>query len=309
MEHFPNISITDLEIEKEFTQEKIEKSLQNPEDVFAEHELSEEARFSNFQTYENIIQDEKNILGSGNAAIVFKESENSCLKCVWEKLDIAIKNNRTEKLPSNLKRLHSIQEYFQEIKAKKRHLTSKGLRFEPDNSALKEAGLQIVAREILKKEGLEKMVPQFYTVLNLKEEDEGEEGGLPYDAVQDVYLMSMEEIKGKNLEEIILKYSDSPEIIEKLDISNIENKLTRSLDLFHKQGLFHKDISLRNIMIDFQTGDPIWIDFGKSKYSQNSDTDKEDDIESLRKTMSHLKQFLANPKLKSTSLKEDYSNF
>jgi len=294
LESFPEKVITKkIESEEDFD---IERALEKPESIFIEKEASPETRKEDLAVYEKILSDEEKIIGSGNAAVVLEETEKNCIKCMWNSLDVEIKGKKFDLLPKKWQQLRKIQNYFQEINAKKRKLMSSNLRFEADNKPLEEAGFQITARKILEKEGLEKMVPELHSILRIKSEDEGEIKNCPYYTSEDTTLISMEKVNGKkNIEDLILGYPENEEVINNLDINNVKGKLTKAIKLFHENNLLHKDFSIRNVMIDFETGDPVIIDFGKSKYEAEGTEEKIKEEENLKTVDPAAKQFKYDP--------------
>ncbi len=302
IESFPNLNIKEEKTKEVFD---VEKVLERPESIFAEQEPTEKTKQEAADVYEEILIDQENVIGLGNAGVVLNETENACLKCVWEKADVEIKGKRFDLLPKKLRRLRDVQNYFAEINAKKRKFVSQGLSFEADNSPLKEAGLQIAAREILKKEGLEHIIPEINSILRLKDENEGEIEGYPYDAMEDVCLISMEKVKGRSFEDMILNYPEDQEIIEKINVDKIAKTLERSLEILHEQGLSHRDLSPRNVMINYETGEPAIIDFGKSKHDRNQTSDQEE-LDQLKRLILLLKRFQINPKKERDNLSTAY---
>lgn len=287
----------------------IKESLENPESIFegleAPSDLVEEA----LSVYEKILTDNDKFLGSGNAGIVFKESEKACFKCVWEALDVEIKNKRFDLLPQKEQKLRKVYDYFEEIKQKKRKLVLSGYSFESDNQPLKEAGFQEIAKRILDEKGMGDMIPGILGVVELESEDEGEINDLPYYTREKVYLISMETVDGINIEDLILKHPENSDILEKINFDSFEQKIFSALKELHGAGLSHKDLSLRNIMINRSTGEPKIIDFGKSKLVTIDSPECESDNNSAKNVLNHLKSFLNDPKKKKENLISGFEKF
>ena len=51
---------------------------------------------------------------------------------------------------------------------------------------------------------------------------------------------------------------------ESFDASSFFEKLNEYLEIMHKNDLYHRDLAPGNVMIDFQTGEPVIIDFGQA---------------------------------------------
>lgn len=305
LESFPNLQAKEIKINQEFD---IEKALERPESIFTEIDAPENVKESNLKNYEKIILNEESLLGSGNAGIVFKESESACLKCVWESLSVEMKMKKFQLLSPRAQKLRHISEYFNEIREKRRRLSTSGFQFESDNAPLKEAGFQVAAKKILGTKGLEEMVPGLQGVLRFEDEEEGEIEGLPYYIGEKVLLISMERVNGVNIEDLILHYPENSEILEKIDMPKFEQKLRAALQVIHGAGLCHKDLSIRNVMIDFESGEPRLIDFGKAKKTSNSN-EFEEENRLADNILGHLKKFQLNPEGKKKDLEAGYKKF
>jgi serine/threonine protein kinase len=305
LESFPNLQAKEIKINREFD---IEKTLEKPESIFTEIDAPQEVKEAGLTTYERIILSNESLLGSGNAGIVFKESEKTCLKCVWESLSVEMKFKRFQLLPQKAQKLRQISEYFSEINEKRRKLSTSGFQFESDNAPLKEAGLQVAAKKILERKDMGRMVPGLKGVLEFETEDEGEVENLPYYIQEKVLLISMERVSGVNIEDLILNYPENSEILEKIDMPGFEQKLKAALQELHAAGLCHKDLSIRNVMIDFESGEPRLIDFGKAKATDDS-ADFEEENRLADNVLGHLKRFKANPAEKRKDLEAGYKKF
>jgi len=304
-ESFPNLQAREIKINQEFD---IAKALERPESVFTEMEAHQNVKEAGLATYEKIIMNNESFLGSGNAGIVFKESEKTCLKCVWESLMVGIKNQRFTLLPAKAQKLKRISDYFDEIKQKRRRLATSGFQFESDNSPLKEAGFQVAARKILEKHGLERMIPKLQGVLEFENEEDGKVQDLPYYIHEKVLMVAMERVNGVSIEDLILNYPDNSEVLEKIDLEAFEQKLRKAIDLLHAEELAHKDMSIRNVMVDIESGDPRIIDFGKGKKTDSSE-DFEEENRLVGNVVSHLRKFKSDPQGKKDSLSRAFQKF
>jgi len=303
---FSKLKAENLTVEEKFD---IENALEKPESIFVEKEMPANLLEKALLVYEKILTKEDSILGSGNVGIVLKESERACVKCLWENLVVEIKDKKFDLLSPKQQQLRRVYNYFEEIKAKKRNLSNAGAQFSAENSPLKEAGLQIVARKILKEQGLERMVPGLNGVIELSEEDEGEVGGLPYEVSEKVFLISMQTVDGVNLEELLLNYDAYPDLLEKIDFDSFKKMLLEGLAMLHEAGLCHKDLSIRNIMIDRETGEPRLIDFGKSKKTDSNSPECGEEKDAANNVLVHLKQLLNNPESKKKNLASAFKKF
>lgn len=87
----------------------------------------------------------------------------------------------------------------------------------------------------------------------------GEEGGVPY--------IAMELIEGESLESIIARRISLP-ISVKLDYAM---QACRALDYAHKQGIVHRDIKPGNLMVT-KDGAVKVVDFGIARFVESSKT-------------------------------------
>jgi serine/threonine protein kinase len=305
-DQFLKYKAENLAVEENFD---IQDALEKPESIFVETELPEKLLENALLVYEKILTKEDSILGSGNVGIVFKESDRACIKCLWDTLTIEIKHKKFQMLSPKHQQLRRVYDYFEEIKSKKRNLSAAGAQFGAENGPLKEAGLQIVAQKILAEKGLERMVPGLNGVIELSEEDEGEIEGLPYEIREKVYLISMQTVDGVNLEELILNYDEYPDLLEIIDFNYFKKMLLEGLDILHEAGLCHKDLSIRNIMIDRKTGEPRLIDFGKSKKTDSNSPECSEENEAANNVLVHLKQLLNDPESKKNKLASAFKKF
>jgi serine/threonine protein kinase len=303
--------ITTLSEKKEFN---IENILENPEALFSKDVTPQFEIDKARQLYEDLLLDFSRILGSGNNGIVFdsNDAEKNCIKCSWDGLTVAIKNKRFDLLPKKFQQLRKIEVYFAEISEKQRKLAGGNVGFAPPNMPLKEAGYQIAARKILEERGLNGMVPRINGVFGVElgdnGEEEGEIEGLPYSVVERATVVAMEKISGKSVQDLILDYPENFEQIKTLDVDEIGRKLTEAVKSFHEKNFSHQDLTLRNVMIDFKTGQPVIIDFGKSKYL-TGEFSLEDELEHVRAVTLALKKFQSRPKENSDSLKQSFKKF
>ncbi|MES2223846.1 MAG: protein kinase [Patescibacteria group bacterium] len=75
-----------------------------------------------------------------------------------------------------------------------------------------------------------------------------------------VEVVLMDRMKGKDLDQIVFGKLPLP---SNFDPDAFIDKLKTFLDFIHSHGIYHRDIALRNIMVDDQ-GNPKLIDFGRA---------------------------------------------
>ncbi len=71
-------------------------------------------------------------------------------------------------------------------------------------------------------------------------------------------FMVMETIKGQNLEQIIVGGLDLP---PGFDFQRFWASLETQVNTLHSNGIHHRDLHLRNIMLEYETCEPVLIDF------------------------------------------------
>ena len=301
------MNIEGLETENEnhldFTVYELHEALNSDEETldncFETHEADEVTAELAIRHYEAIIADKNAQIGHGNSALVYKrnlEDENGqrCIKCRWDFLMVNNKSKKIERLPGHLQPLKKIEQYFKEISEKKSILQKKGKEFIPENKVLREAVIQKLAHQVVNEAGLNDAVPDIQRIIQIEREESGPEGSDIYSASEVVDLMFMDRVQGLNLEEII--YSLVQEVAEKLDVDLFEKELREILGVLHDAGIAHRDLIIRNIMIDLQNMKPKVIDFGKSKVSGTiSAEDKARDLHFVDEAMKLLRKFKENP--------------
>jgi tRNA A-37 threonylcarbamoyl transferase component Bud32 len=94
-------------------------------------------------------------------------------------------------------------------------------------------------------------------------------------------FMVMETIKGHNLEEIIGRGLPLP---PQFDAGKFWTKLEAMLETLHKNNLYHRDIQPRNLMLEYETGEPVLIDFNYATRA-GGDEDPYHEVHTLRGQM------------------------
>lgn len=128
------------------------------------------------------------------------------------------------------------------------------------------------------------IVPRVYRIVKLN----GDKSGEGYYVRHGIDAIVMDQIDGHNLEEVL----NEPNLLpENFDIDHFFDEIKKFISLLNARGIHHRDLSIRNIMIQNKTGRPVVIDFGRSTRQALGDPNKEetakgiisfrDDIEQL----------------------------
>jgi|GEM_PF-5665964 serine/threonine protein kinase len=97
-------------------------------------------------------------------------------------------------------------------------------------------------------------------------------------ANRETHMYVMETMDAAPLVSLFLE--ENKKALEKFEIEKFFNELQKCLDELHAKGIHHRDIHLGNVMVDFKTGRPCLIDFGKSiKVDNDSENPYEKEIE------------------------------
>lgn len=190
---------------------------------------------------------ESNELGYGNAAYVYDSSieTNLCIK--------RIRQEEIKKYPY----MNTLEEESQ---------------FLVDVASLVEEGDDIIVPEpalFIHSEKIETI-----TQKNLR----GELVTFPKRIREDV--LAMDRINGSSFEDILNPKEEKfrKELPENFDYKIFFEKLKKFIIKMNEKGIYHQDLHAGNIMIDFETGNPVIIDFGlaKKRFSSEEDVYKED---------------------------------
>ena len=100
----------------------------------------------------------------------------------------------------------------------------------------------------------------------------------------DQSFMVMETIKGKSLQDIAGQALNPPASYKH---NEFWGKLEGMLARLHDNRIYHRDLHLGNIMVDFQSGEPVLIDFGWSAYVPGGD----DPYREVNVNINHLEDF------------------
>ncbi|MDH5442240.1 MAG: protein kinase [Candidatus Nomurabacteria bacterium] len=77
------------------------------------------------------------------------------------------------------------------------------------------------------------------------------------------YALVMEYFDAPNLEVLITEKQDLP---TNFDVDVFCDKLEDFIKQMHKKNIYHRDIALRNVLIDPETNNPVVIDFGNALF-------------------------------------------
>ena len=213
------------------------------------------------------------------------------------------KSKRDGRLPAHLQPLKSVERYFGAVADKRRLLKGKGFEEVPENKTIREAVIQHLAHRIVIAEGLGDCIPDANFVMRIEREESGKHDGDTYAVSENVDLVFMDQVPGINIEQLV--YSPAQTVIDRLDVEAFSSKLMEIVSVLHKNGIAHRDLSIRNIMIDSDTMLPWVIDFGKSAYSRTlSEDDIQRDTRFVGEAISLLKKLKADPKGTSADLRQ-----
>jgi len=285
---------------KDFDPEK--KGMRENSGIFESIEdPAEEQKY--IDSYDNILANKEFFIGSGNNAIVYDatlesgEKTEKCIKAIWSKAFASIKDNEIYKLPETGRKIRQVEEYFQIIKEKKRRKIKSGKEFMVQVSPEEEATYSNRGHFILNNGESGVTIPRIEHLIHIeREDDELDRPKDPYNFGEDVNLLVMEKVDGINIEELILNRGKHLEFPEKIDFKSFKIKLEKAIVELGEHGLYHNDISTRNIMVSYE-GEPVLIDFGAAKQFPKSRPDGvslKENLKMLDKTLDWLRKFLNN---------------
>jgi len=265
------------------------------------------------EQHNRIIGNLEFFVGKGNNAVVYNttlEDEHgrslSCVKAMWKTVSAEISDKRFSELPEEAKPLRKIQDYFEVVKDKKRKFIKKGFDFRPQVDPETEARYSNRANLLLKEAGSEVTVPWVTRIIELKRGDKNYDTDPRYYWEEDVTLLHMEKVQGDNIERIILEL-DEKGVVPNINFEEFSAKLREAIITLHSKGLYHNDLSTRNIMVR-EDGQPVIIDFGAGHHGlegQPNEQMYQENLRDLDKTLNWLRKYLENPEKTNGEL-QDY---
>lgn len=116
--------------------------------------------------------------------------------------------------------------------------------------------------------------------------------------------MVMETIKGHSLFDIMEQNIEMP---SNFNEKKFWDELKQMLNNYHAEQNYHRDIKLANIMIDYENGGPVIIDYGRAArvigddnpyididYGKNQQINYKDDLKALASVRSQFSSYLTN---------------
>lgn len=291
---------------------------------FENLEVSDKVSESIVASYNAILEDSDFYMSSGNNAVVFKlvetelveDSSSKCVKVIWDDILVNPGENGYDDLPDHVNNLRRIdQEYFEEIRSKKRRL-SENFSFIPQADPETEATNSNNAYNMLQESECGVEIPYIENIVKIHRSetvDDGDSELKPYSWWEESTLLVMETVDGMSLEDLIL--SNDEELIQdylsRIDYDSFVSGLEEAIRVFHNNGLYHNDLSIRNIMMN-SSGGPAIIDFGASEHlpdSFPSDSRYDNNAEQLRDSLRWLMKFMNDPAATKSTLEESYERF
>jgi tRNA A-37 threonylcarbamoyl transferase component Bud32 len=159
------------------------------------------------------------------------------------------------------------------------------------------------ARLALGKHGIREGIPQVADIIRIEHEEDGLcELGDPFTVNETMYIITMQEIQALNVERIILEYGENT-----YDMKKVTANLAEILGTLHKEGIYHKDLSLRNVLIDPVTSEVWVIDFGAAEHRNTKDeTLAASDMDQCSKMLRWLERYKADPEGTRVDLEAKY---
>lgn len=255
------------------------------------------------QTYESFLDaEDERIIGSGNHAVVFDlisdpNANALCAKGLWAPgLSVACKNKTRGILPKQFEKLRTIQDYYEAIAEKRRAYIARGVEFVPQATPVDEALITNIAHTVATKHNLGDMVPFVEMIIEYEREEVGkaqDKNLSPFMVQEDVNFLIMTKVHGITIEQAILDKNNTA-LLNKVSVEAFKQKIMDLLLHLHEHGIYHNDISTRNIMID-RDGNPYLIDFGAGT-GEGVDIDRYNrNCEQANQTLALLEDAQKNP--------------
>jgi len=130
------------------------------------------------------------------------------------------------------------------------------------NSLKREADLQDKIHS-LNIEGVK--VPKPYWTMSM----ESEEGKI-------IQVFAMETINGASIHDVF--NNEGVDLPDNFNLQEFISKLSNFVREINERNIYHKDLHYGNVMVDFETGDPVVIDFGKATETFASENPYRDQV-------------------------------
>ncbi len=291
----------------------IETYLNDPREYFSEIPRSEEEKYAVHRENRKLLMKKDNFLGSGNDGFVASVDESFdsyvCIKYVWDQLDVIPGSEMDlDSLDDEIRKLYDISGYFERIRTTNQRVSAETNRTSiPPNKPLVEAMLQDMARKILMESDANCSVPR---VIEVDSFEEVEEDLSPHSyCLRESYsTIMMEKVRGLSIQDLITGYPQTKEYIEAIDVDTFEKGLVDGLQALHKSGIRHQDITIRNVMIELSTGNPVIIDFGKAAYGGGVEQVDDEIRNNAAEVVGHLRAFARDPETKKSELLRQFDS-
>lgn len=265
------------------------------------------------ESHDRIISNPDFFIGSGNNAVVYNTTIGDdedflirhCIKGLWKAVSVEIKGKDYSLLPKSAQSLRKIQDYFEKVKTKRREQSTKGYLFRDQVDPETEARYSNRARMYLKREGSLVAIPEISEIIHIERGEESYESDPPFSWEENVDFLLMEKVQGATIEQIITEKDKYKKIRDKINFEQFSLELEKAIDILHRHGLYHNDLSNRNIMVN-EDGLPVLIDFGGGFNFPKGQSNGEmylNNKEDLKKTLKWLNRSILNPDKTQSELK------
>ena len=182
------------------------------------------------------------------------------------------------------------------IAQKKREFVARGVEFNPQAGPVDEALITNIANAISTHDGHGEMVPFVEMIIEHEREDAGkanDKANSPFMVQDNVTFLVMTKVHGITIEQAVLEKSNAA-LLNKIDFASFKTKILNLIASLHQRGIYHNDISTRNIMID-RGGNPYLIDFGAGTGQGVNDDSYRRNIDQAEQTLKILEQAQIEP--------------
>lgn len=261
------------------------------------------------QVYDIILNDKELFLGNGNHAVVYMVNEGDsefCIKNIWKDATTGKSDQSKESLPEELQGLRNIQDYFKAVLEKKSDYVKAGYYFHPQNSPIEEATITNRVNLLFKDKDIGVKVPWVQEIFELERSSgfDLEEGETYFS--EDVVMLNMDVVDGFTLQQMIL--GEDVFLKYNIDVNpdDFEDKLLKAVDVMHDLGIYHNDLTIRNIMID-RNGVINLIDFGGSEHSPGNRPNNdlyETNVSHAKKIIKQIRKYNKDPEAAKEDLQQ-----